>query len=110
MKYFCKEEDRNGTDYHEFQKGRWYKQTFFDSHSIIIKDDVLKQIGLKALFEKCIPDYDYNSASEVTEKTWNKMLKEAKKQGGEVEEALLEAEPWVKDNFLTEESFSILGI
>ena len=81
MKYFCKEEDRNGTDYHEFQKGKWYKQTFFDSHSILIRDDVFTDIGLKALCEKCIPEYDYYSGSVVTEAVWKKMLKEAKKQG-----------------------------
>ena len=110
MKYFCKEEDRNGTDYHEFQKGKWYKQTHFDSHSILIRDDLFREIGLKSLCEKCIPEYDYYSGSVITEATWKKMLKEAKKQGGALEEALLEAEPWAKDNFLTEESFSILGI
>ncbi len=110
MKYFCKEEDRNGTDYHEFQKGKWYKQTFFDSHSILIRDDVFTDIGLKALCEKFIPEYDYYSGSVVTEAVWKKMLKEAKKQGGALEEALMEAEAWAKDNFLTEESFSILGI
>ena len=41
MKYFCTEDKRVGTCYHEFQKGKWDEHTFWKEDSLLLSDDVL---------------------------------------------------------------------
>ena len=51
MKYFVTDEQREGTCYNEFYKGKWDEETFWKKDSLSLHDDVLFRIDE---FEKAI--------------------------------------------------------
>lgn len=110
MKYFCVESERKGTCYHEFQKGRFETMEFWKEDSLLIHDTVYGEIGLRVLIESVIKDYDYCSNTEVTKEQWNRIYDSAIARGGELKEALLEANAWVEDTFEEYEVFTIIGL
>lgn len=110
LKYFCTEEKREGTCYHEFQKGKWDEHTFWKKDSLFLSDDVLVELKLGSLFRKCIRDYEPYGPTEVNKEQWVVLLELAKEKGGSRLEALQEADVWVRECFAVESAFTILGI
>ena len=110
LKYFCTEDKRQGTCYHEFQKGKWDQQSFWKEDSLLLSDDMFFELGLKSLFKKAIQGYDPYGPVEVSKEQWAMLLTAADGAGGAKQEALQEADAWVQECFATEEVFTILGI
>lgn len=110
LKYFSTEENREGTCYHEFQKGRWDEHTFWKKDSLLLSDDVLTELKLGKLFRKALQDYDPYGPVEVDKKQWATLLELACEDGGVCMDALQEADAWAQECFATEEVFTILGI
>lgn len=110
LKYFCTEEKREGTCYHEFQKGKWDEHTFWKEDSLLISDDMLAELKLAGLFRNAIPGYDPYGPAEVNKEQWSVLLELAKESGGACQEALQEADAWAQECFAGEEFFTILGI
>ncbi len=110
LKYFCTEEKREGTCYHEFQKGKWDEHTFWKEDSLLISDDVLAELKLGRLFRKGIQDYDPYGPVEVNKAQWSVLLELAGESGGEILAALQEADIWAQECFAAEDVFTILGI
>lgn len=110
LKYFCTDENRIGTCYHEFQKGKWDEHTFWKKDSLLLSDDVLVELKLGSLLRKGIREYDPYGPVEVNKEQWLMLLELANQAGGAQMEALQEANEWVQECFATEEVFTILGI
>lgn len=110
MKYFCTETEREGTCYHEFQKGKWDGCTFWKENSLLLHDDMFGELKLGKLFKMVIPEYDSYGNTEVTKAVWADVCQRAAVMAGEVQAAIQEADVWVQENFETEEVFYILGL
>lgn len=110
LKYFCTEEKREGTCYHEFQKGKWDEHTFWKEDSLLISDDMLAELKLSRLFRKGIQNYDPYGPVEVNREQWSVLLELAKENEGACLEALQEADVWVQECLSEHEVFTILGI
>lgn len=110
LKYFCTEEKREGTCYHEFQKGKWDEHTFWKEDSLLISDDMLAELKLAGLFRNAIPGYDPYGPAEVNKEQWSMLLELAKENGGAFLEVLQEADVWVQECLAEHDVFTILGI
>ena len=108
MKYFCTEDKRVGTCYHEFQKGKWDEHTFWKEDSLLLSDDVLVDLELGKLFRKSLQGYDPYGPVEVNKEQWLMLLEAANQATDAQAEALQEADAWVQECFVTEEVFTIL--
>ena len=110
MKYFCREKERKGTCYHEFQRGRWDGKTFWKEDSLLLDDDILWQLGFEKLLKETLPHYDAYAETEVSRKQWNAIMQRARELGGELQEAVEEADTWIRAELGEEECFTILGL
>ena len=110
LKYFSTEGSRQGTCYHEFQKGKWDGHTFWKEDSLLIHDDVHLELKLYGLFKQVLPTYDAFGDIAVNKTQWQEIYAMAEEIGGEMFEAIQEADAWVKECFETEEVFYMLGI
>ena len=110
MKYFVTDNERENTNYHEFQKGHWDRETFWKDDSINLSDDVFCELKFMKLFIATIPDYDCYADSEIDKATWDNIKSEAEKLGGQIYECILEAYEWVKNTFLENDVFTIIGL
>lgn len=70
MKYFICENEREGTAYHEFFKGKW-DNTFWNPESILLHDDILTENRdfCKAIM-KIVPEYDPYGVTEINQEQW----------------------------------------
>lgn len=115
MKYFLNENERNAsgsTCYHEFCRGKWDENTmvFWHKDSMNIHDDWMFTLGLEDLISNVIDNYQLYGETEINKEQWRDICTSAEKIGGDLLEAIKEIKPWVEDNFLQNEVFTILGI
>lgn len=110
MKYFCNEKERIGTCYHEFQKGNFEKIECWKEDSLLIHDDIHYKIDLGGLIKSVIETYDPFGVVKVSRDEWEMIYENAQKQGGELKEAVLEANPWVERTFEEYEVFTMIGM
>ena len=88
MKYFCTEQERQGTCYHEFFKGKWDNKTFWKEDSLLLDDDNM---------------FYYTQ--------FGKILSEQAKTFGDKESELVdEANPWMQEAFKEYGVITILGL
>lgn len=109
MKYFIFNNQRDGTCYHEFYKGKWDNHTFWKSDSIFLHDDLLQRGFYDTLIE-VIPEYDRFGITEVSAAQWliigkNILEKDAKSQA-----LYNEVNDWVQNTLQSNNCFTILGI
>ena len=113
-KYLTTEQERKqeqrGTLYHEFYKGKWDKKTFWKEDSLLLCDDILHRTGLVKILEELVCNYNYYGETEIDQVQWETILKRASAAGGELEQVVLELEPWVNCNYEEHTVFTILGI
>ena len=111
MKYFVCDNERKGTCYHEFYKGKWDEKTFWKEDSIFLHDDIMfENKGFVDAIVKAVPTYAKYGVTEISLEEWEKiglniMLKDEISQ-----EIYCEADIWVKEVFKEYECFTILGI
>ncbi len=112
LSIFITNDERKGTCYHEFAKGKWDEETVWRDDSIYLHDDDLQdcEIFYKALRE-AVPNYDRYGVAELNRQEWDKVgdivLKSTDFHSVKL---YLEANKWVQENFKDNEVFSILGI
>lgn len=109
-KYFVTEQERRGTIYHEFFKGKWDEKTFGKEDSLFLHDDILYKMDLERIFRKVALGYRSYNETEINREQWKQIREIASGVSGEVENLILEIEPWVEDNFKEHAVFTILGI
>lgn len=113
MKYFVYDEQRNGTVYHEFYKGKWDGRTFWKKDSISLGDDILYvHYGFAEAIMEVVPDYDAFGETEISYLEWKKIGKAVKNKSIEVQEIYNEADLWLNSKKVFQEykCFTILGI
>lgn len=110
MKYFCTEEERKGTCYHEFQKGKWDGRTFWKEDSLLLDDDIYWELGMGKLFKKMLAGYDAYANTEVSREQWEAISQRAHELGGCLQTAVEEVDTWIKEELGEEECFTILGL
>jgi hypothetical protein len=109
LKYFIRLNKMEHTAYHEFQKGKWDGETFWKSDSLLLSDEIYRELHLLNLF-RIIPGYDPYEITEINRAQWNMIKENAATLGTEVQDLVKEADFWVKENFETSDVFTIIGL
>ena len=115
MKYFVTDEQRVGTCYHEFYKGKWDEKTFWKNDSICLHDDILYRVSV---FEEAIvavlPTYNPFGETEVYPAQWEEIGRIIRQKDNEDNKEAIElyseADAWVQAVFSSFECFTILGM
>ena len=111
MKYFIFNNEREGTIYHEFYKGKWDGATFWRDDSIFLRDDVLiDHQGLYNALCEGIAEYDPNGMIVVSYEDWEKVKTFIPEDDAESLEIYEEADAWVQESIDEFGCFSILGL
>lgn len=111
MQYFCTADQRKGSCYHEFYRGKWKENDFWNPRSLFLHDDRMLDTGLAQAFRAVLPAYAYYGVTEVTQSQWLSVREYAKTHLGQAaQNALAEIDGWAKDVFIKEGLLSILGI
>lgn len=114
FKYFITEQEREqgrrATLYHEFYKGKWDEKTFWKEDSLLLRDEIMHRTGFVGILEELVCDYNYYGSTEIDQRQWNAIRKVACDTGSELQQVILELEPWMVENFKEYAVFTILGI
>ena len=110
MKYFIFNNQRNGSSYHEFYKGKWDEKTFWKADSILLHDDYLFDNGFVDAIIDIIPTYDPFGETEITADEWKKIGNLILTKDEKSQEIYFEANEWLEDVFKEYNCFTILGI
>ena len=115
MNYFVNSDERRGTCYHEFTRGKWDGRTFWSDESLYLRDDYMSDLKLyelvvKPVFEEFGQKFARFGANEVTRELWESMLSQAMDVGGEVWALFAEITAWAEKSLSDGGSFSILGM
>ncbi len=115
MKYFVTNDERRGTCYHEFTRGKWDGNTFWNDNSLYLRDDYMSDLKLyelvfKPSFTEFGKKFSRWGGNRLTREIWEHMLSLAIETGGEVQELFFEITPWSEKNFAEHDEFWILGI
>lgn len=110
LNYFCTVNDRVGSCYHEFYKGKWDNKTFWKSDSILLHDDALNELELYRAFAAVIPDYDPYGITQVNQSQWESIVDYASQLNTQAKIALSEISVWADQALDNEGMFTILGI
>lgn len=109
MKYFCTPQERNGTCYIEFQRGG-FNENFWLEDSLLIHDDDWYDSGLEEFFFTELPELEDYGTAEIHAELWKELLDRAFNYEDTVKEALAELNVWVKEAFISNEVFTVLGL
>lgn len=111
MKYFVSDNERNGTCYHEFYKGKWDGKTFWKDDSISLHDNIMFEYkGFVDAILEVIPTYDPFGETEITLEEWEKIGLNTMLRDEVSKEIYHEADIWAKEVFKEHKCFTILGI
>ena len=110
MKYFILNNQRDGSSYHEFYKGKWDEQTFWKADSILLHDDYLYDNGFVDAIYEIIPTYDPFGETEISVDEWKEIGKLILLKDEKSQEIYNEASQWLEDVFRNYSCFTILGI
>ena len=99
MKYCCNVATRHGSCYQEFKKGK-YDGKHWCEDSLLLYDDLIDELGLYKVLIKAIPTYERWGITEVKHHTWNQLVREARKAGGEIKEVIDEINDWAQETFI----------
>lgn len=109
MKYFISNDQRIGSCYHEFYKGKWDEHTFWKNDSIFLHDDVMTGGFVEAIIE-VVPTYDPFGKTEISVLEWQKIGKRVLEKDIVSQEQYKEANAWLESVFQKYKCFTILGI
>ena len=107
--YFIKSHERDGTCYHEFYRGKWKNNDFWNESSICIDDDDMTARFVE-LIRKYVPSYDYYGETEITLKQWQQIKNEGLLTADKTADIINQAENWMAETFKEHKVFTILGI
>ena len=111
MKYFVTDNEREGTCYHEFYRGKWDGYTFWKEDSLSIHDDIMvEHEGFTAAIKEIVTRYDPFRETEISIDEWREIGKIIQQKDETSQEIYQEADEWLKDVFKTNGCFTILGV
>lgn len=106
MRYCCTNDQRGGTCYFEFQRGR-FKGVWWKDTSICLDSNEFDRLHLEEILP---PEFDYWDVTVITPSQWQQVCSKARNIGGEVQEVIEEIDAWAQNCFQTESVFSICGM
>ena len=110
MKYFVYNNQRDGTCYHEFYKGKWNRWKYWKSDSIFLDDEYLFK-GFSDAIKEIVPYYDPFGETKISIDQWKKIGEQIKEKDVKSQEVYSEADQWLRDEVFTKHKcFTILGI
>lgn len=109
MKFCVTNNERQGSCYFEFQKGKFHN-THWNENNLCLSADVFDELGLYNLFSNVIMQFNYYGPNEITLKQWLQIKGESEKIGGKAMDVIKEIDIWVNTVFPNETIISILGI
>ncbi len=110
MKYFCKDNERVGTCYHEFQKGKFNGTDFWKADSICIHDDIHCRIKLGELIKSVVSEYSPTDETGINREQWQMICQKANQSGNELAEVIAEADIWVQKVYDEYDIFTMIGV
>ena len=109
VEYCCLNNQRSGTCYFEFQKGKFDDKFLFDN-SIYLHADTFDSLNLYQVFAKTVPEFAYYGITEIDREKWKHLKLTADEIGGSTKCVFDEIDSWVNLFLPTEEVITILGI
>lgn len=108
-KYFILPKDREGTFYHEFQRGN-HPNRYWENTSLLLDGEMMDRLKLEKFFNRVIKNYDYYGRTIIDQETWNKMKLESLNESLEIQDFILELTPWAEESLMEYNCFTINGI
>ncbi len=109
MKYCCTNNQRTGSCYFEFQKGK-FADKYWLANSLYLSADIFDSLNLYQVFASVVPEFDYYGITEIDKEKWAQIKQITEKSGGVVKDVITEIDLWVSRFLLTEIVFTVLGI
>lgn len=111
MSFFVREQEREGTCYHEFYRGAWDENTFWKEDSLFLHDDILcENKGFWEAIVEVIPEYDPYGDTRVSFEAWKKIGEVICRKDHGGKELYEEADAWMKDACRRCGCVTILGV
>lgn len=111
MKFFIKNDQRKGSCYYEFYKGKWDKETVWRENSIYLHEDILYDgKDFEDSLIEVIPGYDPNGYTEVSIDEWLKIGQIVNQKDVFAREIYQDADMWVQLACAECGCITILGI
>ncbi len=108
-KYFCRNQERQGTGYLEYTKGRWDKETFWQDDSMYLNID-FEILDYVQILQSVLPNYSTYGVTEILPEQWKQIRSKAKRKVSTIVEMVEEIDCWMYDTFQTHGKVTILGI
>ena len=106
MEHFKTKDEIEGTEWHEFYRGRWDSRFWSDS-SLYLDDTAMSGSGLGKLLRSQIPGYSKYGISVISAEQWERIRNIAE---GEAADIVREAEDWAEAALAECGYFTVLGI
>lgn len=111
MKYFISDNDRQHTNYYEFQRGRFDGHTFWQPDSISLDDDVLwAHPDFEHALATALPGWNPYGETLVSPAQWQRLGHLLETAPPESLAIYHDANPWVEETFRTHGCFTIIGL
>ena len=97
LKYFINNNQRKGSCYHEFYKGKWDNETHWKDNSVYLHDDILYDaMDFADAIREVLPEYDPAGCIEVSVDDWLKIGKAVDQKDILAREIYQDANMWVQ--------------
>lgn len=110
MKYCCLNNERQGSCYFEFQKGKQDNWCFWMDDSLYLHADIVDELHISKLLMQVVPYFHYYGATHVSREYWQEVKRLSGEMDSKTQEIIAEIDEWVQNCFLTEKYFTLLGI
>jgi len=107
--YFVNNNERKGTCYHEFYKGKWDGTSFWKDDSLLLHDDFMNDDFVDAIME-VIPAYSPFGEIEVSIEDWKRIGNIVRNKDAYSQALYKEADIWLESVFKEYGCFTILGV
>lgn len=102
-------QNRESTDFLEFQKGK-FSGYYWTPDSLNIQEEDFYELALLKLFCDVIPEFDMYGVTIVSKEAWETLKRKAMTTGKETRRAFRELEVWVECCFQEQDCFSVVGL
>jgi hypothetical protein len=109
VKYCCLNNQRIGSCYFEFQKGKFSDKYWLDS-SICLSADIFDSLNLYQVFVKIVSEFDYYGITEINREEWKQIKLTADIIGGIAKDVITEIDSWANGFLSTGNVITFLGI
>ena len=110
MKYCCLNNERQGSCYFEFQKGKQDDWRFWMDDSLYLHADIVDELQIGQLLLQVMPHFHYYGITHISQDQWHEVKQQSSGMNSKTQTAINEIDEWVQDCFLAESCFTLFGI